>query len=93
MPNRLAINTTVTSEIPSHIGNEAICTIIRENEANRDSEPQKNSELSSQWKLVHCAGKQKNARRCAERDQNHQNRHEASPAAFGFLIAIPRLSS
>src|ERR1700749_3849516 len=29
VPNKLAINTTVTSEMPSHIGNEAICTIIR----------------------------------------------------------------
>ena len=29
VPNKLAINTTVTSEIPSHIGNTGICTIIR----------------------------------------------------------------
>ena len=48
VPNRLAINTTVTSEIPSHIGNEAICTIIKKMKPIETPESQKNSELSPQ---------------------------------------------
>ena len=47
------MKTTMTSEIPSHIGNEGICTITRKMNPIDSAQAEQDHELSTQLELVH----------------------------------------